>query len=47
MVSWKNEITSFKELNNLNKNNKLNYNNFSNEFKEKFKKEINYFSNLH
>jgi len=42
-----NEITSFKELNNLNKNNKLNYNNFSNEFKEKFKKEINYFSNLH
>lgn len=42
----KNEITSFEELKKLNKNNMLNFEVLSDEFKEKFTEEFNYFSNL-
>jgi hypothetical protein len=43
----KNEITSFEELKKLNKKNILNNNIFSDDFKEKFIKEFEYFVNLH
>jgi hypothetical protein len=41
------EITSFNTLKNFNKNNMLNFKDFSDEFKEKFIKEFDYFVDLH
>ena len=41
------EINSFNTLKNFNKNNMLNFKDFSDEFKEKFIKEFDYFVDLH